>query len=230
MGLTYKQIIEMAIENVAEAMCVYNGNEDMINKPFIQYQETAWEFLKRVASEKGNYVYEVAEYKRPYVMINARNNVIDLGNAVIEKRSGIDGSFFELGGIMAGYRRMDFLYFFVTCNKNISIGQSVMYKGSRMIIYEKYMYFEKGEICFCYMIGAKGLEKAKIQKNRKIVGASLRGTVLDVNTKVKIHLDIDKEQDKDTAYEYEWSPLSGNLMYCMPEVGTRVSLYFLSAD
>ena len=60
---------------------------------------------------------------------------------------------------------------------------------------------------------------------------SLLGTVLSTaGETVKVHFDIDKGQDEAKAYPYEWAPLTGNLMYLMPEVGTRVSVYFGSAD
>lgn len=47
---------------------------------------------------------------------------------------------------------------------------------------------------------------------------------------VKLHLDIDDEQDVSTAYPYWWTPPTSNLMYCIPEVGTRVPLYFGCQD
>lgn len=42
-----------------------------------------------------------------------------------------------------------------------------------------------------------------------------------------LKLDID---GKNGEYDYKWKPTSGNLMYCMPKIGTKASLYFESAD
>ena len=50
------------------------------------------------------------------------------------------------------------------------------------------------------------------------------------NETIKIHLDIDKEQEEKTAYFYDWVPSTGNLFYCMPKVGTKVSLYICNRD
>ena len=43
-------------------------------------------------------------------------------------------------------------------------------------------------------------------------------------------LEIDEEQAVDDAYDYTWLPETGNIMYNMPPVGTRVSLYMQNAD
>ena len=69
------------------------------------------------------------------------------------------------------------------------------------------------------------------QYNEKICGMSILGTVLETaGETLKIHLDIDPTQDPATAYPYDWVPGTGNLMYLMPKIGTRVSLYFYSSD
>ncbi|MFQ8776468.1 MAG: hypothetical protein ACLR78_01970 [Roseburia sp.] len=44
------------------------------------------------------------------------------------------------------------------------------------------------------------------------------------------HLAIDTDQNAATAYFYQWVPDTGSVMYCMPEKGTTVSLYFPDED
>lgn len=67
--------------------------------------------------------------------------------------------------------------------------------------------------------------------NEKISGMSLQATVLGTSKEtVKLKLDIYKGWDPGGAYPYPWRPETGNLMYCMPQVGTRVALYFPNMD
>lgn len=47
---------------------------------------------------------------------------------------------------------------------------------------------------------------------------------------VRLHLKIDKKQNVSTAHPYPWVPDTGSVMYCMPETGTKVSLYFPNED
>ena len=46
------------------------------------------------------------------------------------------------------------------------------------------------------------------------------------NETVCLKLDIDKGNPEQTLYAWNWVPPTGNLMYMMPQAGTRVSLYF----
>ena len=43
---------------------------------------------------------------------------------------------------------------------------------------------------------------------------------------VRLLLDIDRGRPAQLSYPWTWVPATGNLMYLMPQVGTRVSLYF----
>ena len=59
---------------------------------------------------------------------------------------------------------------------------------------------------------------------------SLGGTVEKTDhEQVWLRLDIDGAGGK-AAYPYDWAPATGSLMYCMPKVGTRVSLYIPGSD
>lgn len=49
--------------------------------------------------------------------------------------------------------------------------------------------------------------------------------------KERVYLKLDIDFARGTfSYPYRWVPASGNLMYCMPEKGTRVALYCKSND
>jgi hypothetical protein len=63
--------------------------------------------------------------------------------------------------------------------------------------------------------------------NAHLSGASLEGKVIGRDgEKVKLHLSIDDKQSEDEAAWFAFSPPTGNIMYCMPEVGTSARLYF----
>ena len=61
----------------------------------------------------------------------------------------------------------------------------------------------------------------------KISRMSLLGTVEGCSGEtVRLLLDIDRGRPAQLSYPWTWVPAAGNLMYLMPQVGTRVSLYF----
>jgi len=60
--------------------------------------------------------------------------------------------------------------------------------------------------------------------NKNITGMSLLGTVKATDREtIEIDLDIDNGKSSVT-YPYSWVPHTGNMMYCMPQIGTRVTL------
>ena len=48
----------------------------------------------------------------------------------------------------------------------------------------------------------------------------IEGEVLQTKGEVlRLHLEIDDSQDVSAAYDYPWRPITGNMLYCMPEKG-----------
>ena len=99
-----------------------------------------------------------------------------------------------------------------------------------MIICSKELFFEKGESKFRYHMGASGFLLSQIQYNGLFKGLQLEGVVESVegeNVKVRLMIDGDSEQE---LFPYPWSPITGNIFYCMPEVKSKVLIQFLGED
>ena len=61
-------------------------------------------------------------------------------------------------------------------------------------------------------------------------GMALKGCVEKTECeRVYVRLDIDGENGHG-GYAYEYKPITGQIMHCMPEKGTEVSLHYISAD
>ena len=124
----------------------------------------------------------------------------------------------------------DFLCYQVKETKNLSIGSSVLWEGAPIYICEVSGEFVDGELIFTYILGRKGLVAEKTYQNRKMVGLSLVGTVKSTSQE-RVVLALDIDNGKDTGgYPFPWRPESGNIMYCMPKVGTRASLFLQDGD
>ena len=80
---------------------------------------------------------------------------------------------------------------------------------------------------FVYILSGREWTWQKRLGNPKISGMSLLGTVEGCSGEtVRLLLDIDRGRPAQLSYPWTWVPATGNLMYLMPQVGTRVSLYF----
>ena len=87
--------------------------------------------------------------------------------------------------------------------------------------------FRDGMLEFVYILSGREWTWQKRLGNPKISGMSLLGTVEGCSGEtVRLLLDIDRGRPAQLSYPWTWVPATGNLMYLMPQVGTRVSLYF----
>lgn len=111
------------------------------------------------------------------------------------------------------------------------IGDTTSFKEKSLIICEKSARYIHNEVIFTYKLAKENYNETKRYDNQRFSGMTILGTVLEsTGETLKIHLDIDKEQNPGKAYLYDWIPPSGNLMYLMPKIGTRVSLYFPDSE
>lgn len=232
-NLTYKQVIEQVIQGTPHCNANYQvGQTEKIKVPIIQYLEKDWEFIKRMASHFGATVVPEVTSGQPsfwFGMPQGSNHTLE---AESDYKIWKDlGRFHEKGGTSAGYQVDDFLCCQVRTWHDWEIGDRVSFLGRIWTVAAKRGRIEQGLWVYSYRLGfapALGLKK---QYNQFISGMSIQGKVLETKgERLKVHLDIDQSQDQATAFWYPYVPASGNMMYCMPQVGTRVILYFPDDD
>ena len=198
--MSYADLAKKIVKEYINADIVWNlDRNEKIGRPLIQYQETDWEFLMRLASHLcgGMLADESKEYLKVYAGIPENNCIGEIDDFVWEY--GISSLYYEDGK-----------WKYIIINKRIS--------------------FEKGELMFCYQTGTRVLAQKNIRYNGIFKGLQLEGTVVKAEKEtVCIRLDMD-DTEVPATYPYPWVPNTGNLFYCMPEVGTKVYLRLLGAD
>lgn len=244
--LTYGQLVEKVLAPTT-GMASYTAPEAQsrtMEAPLIAYKETDWEFLLRIASHLNLAVVPDETADKPVFTFGIQN----IGSAdarpfnenggpshtFFEKdfRTGIlSGAYFKKSAAVEGVNASDFRYYEVTSQNNYSIGMKAAFDEKSLTICSKRAKLIKDEIIFTYRLGKEKAMGMPLHYNEKLQGRVLEGTVLDTKEElVKISLDIDDASSKGKEYEYEWIPETGNIMYCMPEKGTRVALYVGGAD
>ncbi|MFG6343277.1 MAG: hypothetical protein K1W35_05735 [Lachnospiraceae bacterium] len=228
-SMTYEMVTN-CLESQGTVYVWNNGGSEKIGNPIIQFNETDWTFINRLASMQNSVVYVNTKCKVPYICIGLPEGIPDTIET-IDYQTGIREEYFANGGPMGGLCREDFFCYKVTSYDNFCVGDNVSYKGHSLFVAKKEVTIEQGIIYFRYELVQKAGCFVKRLYNEKIVGSSIIGTVLKTEKEtLKLHLDIDEHQETETAYPYQWVPESGNLMYCMPKVGTRVALYIANHD
>ena len=225
-ALTYQDIAKQVVQQTGSADCICTTGESAIAKPLIQYQETDWEFLSRIASHSNTAIYPDVKTKSPRLWVGFPNEVINIE---------VDGIDYEVG-ICEEYLDSElpsevFIYYEIELDADYDIGTGVVFQGRKWWIEQKVIELKQGILVFRYRLRLPYAIQTAKKYQSLFAGMSILGTVMAVDGEtLKLHLDIDKQQKAGEAYSYEWTPDTGSAMYCMPKVGTTVSLYFASSD
>lgn len=233
-AMTYEALVQEVTRAYAGGDVIDTASKnEKIQKPIVQYNETDWEFLKRLASRFHMGVLPMAYFEGPKVIFGTYEGVErgkieqyeytiqkDLGRYAYSSANGYE----KLGEV-------DAMTFYIETTENYDIGDSVMYQRITLFIKSKEVQLVEGILQFKYGLSTKeGFGQDKIF-NTAIVGASIRGKVLEVvRDKIKVHLEIDEKQDVGKAWEFPYTTMytaEGNSgWYCMPEQGDTVYIYF----
>lgn len=199
-----------------------------INYPMIQYKETDWEFCKRMAAGMGLGVFCSPTCSFPQLQIGMVKNAETVSFKTQQYKVCVDESYYRAENNNG--EKKEFLYYQVESEYSYEIGSGGFYQGQKRYIFEKTAELVNNVLVFRYKLGGKyRFSKAKCY-NEKLAGVSLRGRIEKTEKQsVYIKLDIDG-QDAEATYAYPWIPVTGNLMYCMPQIGTMAYLYFSDSD
>lgn len=210
-----------------DADAIYNIPDKAIEKPYIQYQETDWEFIRRIASQLGAPIIPAMQlaYAGLYIGFPAKGGAETINSPIY--RVGLDERYRQRPG---GDRRQC-IYYEVEEYTPRLIGDQVTFRGETLYVSAMNACLQKNVLYFMYRLAGLDYNKVMPIYNQALCGRNITGTVLDRKAELlRLHLEIDEEQNTDDAYFYPWLPETGNIMYDMPELETRVSLYMQNAD
>lgn len=211
-----------------------------IEKFTLQYQETDWEFLIRMASrfntglvpdhlsEKPRFHFGVPEVEANATLEEYNYSV---RKKISEYRVLSENS--KEGSLKVDEN--DFIYYEVETDDCVmDIGSKLQFKNINVHVSEWEAQMKDGILKYTYFLAPKnGLSQCMLYNDR-IIGLSIEGEVIGIEKdKVKVHLDIDEKQSAKEAWWFLYSTSytsEGNSgWYCMPELKDHVLVYFPSS-
>ena len=115
-------------------------------------------------------------------------------------------------------------YYKISDYNDYELGSKTEFMGKIFYIKEKKIETREGYLVFTYKICDKQYIKSTPKFNENITGLVIGGKVVDVKEE---HIYVTSDIDcSDSTFPVVWIPITGNVMYCMPEVNSRVQLYF----
>lgn len=228
--VTYRQIIKEILMDYENADFIWKvGSDKAIGSPLIQYEETDWEFLIRLCSHFHSILISDLRTCNPEFSFGMTYEKEQSLNELEIIENGFDCIYYKSGCYENGLPRNYTFYLKGKTTENWQMGDFICYESQRYLVYRKDILFRNGELTFTYYVGAKGMYYQKKIYNRTLVGVRLEGIIKKVKEEtVYLQLDIDKKGQAE--YPWIWAPEINNLCYCMPEIGTKATLYLPTQD
>lgn len=215
---------------------VFYAAQDMpIGKLIVQYEETDWQFLKRVFSMAGMTVtpYEYQAGIKIYVGIPALSqNKIPYQVRKIDKDME---SYYYLKANGRPVNASDFTSYQISSQQLFRLFDTIDVNGLPFSVYSYTYDFSSQEMIGIYDLQmAQGLLVNTIYPMH-LIGVALMGKVVNVSgTNVQVALEIDHESGNPAVFWFPYSTMSaspnGSGWYCMPEPGDDVRIYFPSKN
>ena len=225
---TYMGIANTVTADTEHSACILPGSDMQTGGTLIQYQETDWNFLKRMASQLGlPLVPDISYYYPRFYLGLPEGEKKELGE-ILSCDMCFDGRYYAVSG-RCTVDRKDFICYDVVTGTRLSLGDRVTYEGRELTVSRKKTELVRGEVIFTYRLAGSSYTWVPWEDNLDYTGMSFVGAIVGTQgEQVEVAFDID--QTAAGGNRYGFAPATGNLMYCMPQKGTKTSLYIGNGD
>lgn len=232
---TYTVLFRNLVKEYGGSVKDFVSQGSLQKQPFIQWEETDWEFMKRLASRFHAPVYSNIDGKVPQVYIG-----ICKSNQYTE-----NSSIYQIEKDMKQYllykeneedtMERNYLSYQVTTPLCYGLGDGVFLKEQVFVVAEKRSEMIQGRLLYTYVFLPEKGTKVKKHYQEILSGVVIEGTVIArEEDKVKLHLSIDSEQNETDAYWFSmstsYSAEGSTGWYAIPEKGQSVLLYIPGRD
>lgn len=208
------------------------SNGSKLGEFTVQYNETDWIFLKRMASRFGAVLAPQADSDKPkfwFGLPRGKEKSISEGFHYTVKKD--ISRYMDLSANSAdSIEEHEFTYFEAESSNYLDLGDKVKLKEKNLMVTQSTAVMKNGALKYEYIFAPENGMKQNRRVNNLITGASIEGKVIDTQKdNVKVHLEIDKEQNKGEAcwfrYATNYTAEGNSGWYCMPQLGDSVKLY-----
>ena len=236
-GETFSQIMGAAAESYPGLVRVEHFTDRPVDQLLSQYEETDWEFLKRLMGKCQARLYPQAFYETP---------AFQAGLAQAREPWRLREDFFISETSFGEYERIranaqsgalpqQYLSWKVESWDILPLGCRLLYRGKDWFVGEIERRLTDGILRSVYTLVQKEREILEPAWAPLMPGVSLDGTIKSV-ARDKVQVLMDRDLNTRTAGQY-WFPYStvagssdGSGWYCMPENGEKIRVYFPTAD
>ncbi|WP_052410289.1 DUF6531 domain-containing protein [Paenibacillus durus] len=199
----------------------------------LQYEETDWDFIQRVASHAGAVVTPDVSTHEPRVWIGTPTvkQQVKLEEGLYRIEHDVESFLTAVQTGVEGFQEQDFTRFTVRMDQWLELGSEVEAAGRRFVVAGVEGQLNKGMLEFTYLCTTPAGLRQNKRYNENLAGLAMEGRILAIGVKkAKVHLDIDEDQPEQEAVWFPYSSPTSHIFHAMPPIGSRIKLYFPSNE
>ena len=231
--ITFQALTQEILKDYTGSSLIYTGDSQEIGNLIIQYEETDWDFLKRVLSLVGLALTPDSQKAGLKLFAGVpKFPETALSYTVLEMDKDMD-SYYYLKANKREVHAADFTQYIISSEQLMGIFDTAAVQGQPLAVYAYQYSFEQQEMIGTYCLqSAKGLV-VQASYPMHLIGAALMAKVVRVSkNKIQAAMEIDGAHIERAVHWFPYSTLSaspdGSGWYCMPEIGDDVRIYFPS--
>ncbi|AQR96126.1 hypothetical protein [Clostridium saccharoperbutylacetonicum] len=231
---TYEDVIKKVLSKYANVDFKDDiSNGKTIKNLLVQYEETDFEFLKRLAShfETVLVVNSTSSSHRIHFGVETSYKEAELEPHFSEVKTSFEEFNKIRNSINEEIGQQNFIGWKAIGNEYIPLCSEIIYEGQRVCVTKVDMEISNGEINYTYVLKfLKGIKTTYII-NSKLKGISLEGIVKNRrNNEVQVHFCINDSYENVESNKWFFFGREVSNFYCMPLIEDKVRISFLAGD
>lgn len=232
-AMTVKELVGKVIEGYPEADWKMAIPDVPIGQLIVQYEETDWEFLKRIASRYYAPLISDCRLEGIHFYIGVQKNKVTMETApfLYYMEKSMDEYYFMKNNFTKDAKETDYTTYSLDRLEVYKLGDYLELEGQPFTIMVAVHEIKRGVLQNNYILRPENGLRREALYNHKISGCSIDGKIADINkAKVQVALKIDGNEGSTPVHWFPFSTMSastdGSGWYCMPEKGDDVKVYF----
>lgn len=232
LDLTYEQVLKKVLLDQPGAEIIDSVTQGAAIPDFlIQYEESDWTFLVRLASHFGTFLIPdcCAAHGRAYFGLPDLGEETVLYGEEYQQIKDMDQQY-RIGDAI-GLLPQENIRWELAAHRSLRLAQGVRFEGISAVVTRIKYRTVRGELVRSYELSRRKGVLCPIKKNPHIFGMSIPATVKErAGNCVRVHFNIDPVYENAPNNKFFPYAIESSFIYCMPEVGSQVHIYFPGAD
>uniref|UniRef100_UPI001FAA2CB9 DUF6531 domain-containing protein n=1 Tax=Anaerophilus nitritogenes TaxID=2498136 RepID=UPI001FAA2CB9 len=230
LDLTYKDVIKNVLSSYPK-----KDFQDMVTKNqkinhfLLQYEETDWEFIKRLATHFEALLLPDAgaSFGRMYFGLPKLNNNVEICKKDYTILKDLEKYKKDKGMTKEKIMTQDYTSWEIETDRRLYLGEEVILNNIKCQVTRVWIHTYKEDIQYIYKLEVYKGVRSVYTTNPKIFGMSLPAIVKErKGNSVRVHFEIDDTYIKKPNNKYFTYALESSSWYCMPVEESKVHIYF----